>query len=128
MAKSIFTILLVAVSMLTGCRSEKAPTKPTISESEDSLTKVSLQLNWFPEAEHGGYYTAALYGYFEEEGLEVEILPGGPNSPVIQQLVSGQADFIVGNADQVLTSRAKESGAVALLAPLQKQPSLYNGA
>ena len=122
MAKSIFTILLVAVSMLTGCRSEKAPTKPTISESEDSLTKVSLQLNWFPEAEHGGYYTAALYGYFEEEGLEVEILPGGPNSPVIQQLVSGQADFIVGNADQVLTSRAKESGAVALLAPLQNSP------
>ena len=122
MAKSIFTILLVAVSMLTGCRSENTPTKPITTESEDSLTKVSLQLNWFPEAEHGGYYTAALYGYFEEEGLEVEILPGGPNSPVIQQLVSGQADFIVGNADQVLTSRAKESGAVALLAPLQNSP------
>ncbi len=118
-----YYLLGLLVGLLLGCNS---PDPNIDSESEQAstktLTKVTLQLNWFPEAEHGGYYAAALHGFFEEEGLEVEILPGGPNSPVIQQLVSSQAEFVVGNADQVLTSRAKDSEAVALFAPLQNSP------
>ena len=41
-----------------------------------SLTPVTLQLNWFPEAEHGGYYAALVHGFFADEGLDVEIIPG----------------------------------------------------
>ena len=114
---------LVAFLILSGCETEEQPIpQNTINDSATPLTKVSLQLNWFPEAEHGGYYAALIHGAYKEEGLDVEIIGGGPNSPVIQKLVSGQADFIVGNADQVLTSRAKDSNAVALFAPLQTSP------
>ena len=118
---SHLTLLLLVC--FSGCQTDDS------SESSDHpadnpapLTKVTLQLNWFPEAEHGGYYAALVHGMYEEEGLDVEIRGGGPNSPVIQQLISGQADFVIGNADQVLTSRAKDSNALALLAPLQTSP------
>ncbi len=87
-----------------------------------SLTKVTLQLNWFPEAEHGGYYAALVHGFFAAEGLDVEIIPGGPGSPVIQKLVANQTTFVVGNADQVLTGRNQEAEVTALFAPIQMSP------
>ncbi len=116
-------LLLFVLIFTAGCKPEgDVPPTNAVENNSTELKKVSLQLNWFPEAEHGGYYAALVHEFFEEEGLDVEILAGGPNSPVIQKLVSGQADFIVGNADQVLTSRAKDSNAVALFAPLQTSP------
>jgi|TARA_B110000263_G_scaffold202402_1_gene182114 NitT/TauT family transport system substrate-binding protein len=87
-----------------------------------SLTPVTLQLNWFPEAEHGGYYAALVHGFFADEGLDVEIIPGGPGSPVIQKLVVKQSTFVVGNADQVLTGRNQEAEVIALFAPIQMSP------
>lgn len=84
--------------------------------------KVTIALNWFPEAEHGGYYAALVNGYFAEEGLDVEIQPGGPGVPVIQNVATGRVMFGVTNADQVLLGRNKEADVVALMAPLQMSP------
>ena len=123
MNKTYSHLTILFLVCFGGCQNDDSSV--SIEQPKDTpapLTRVTLQLNWFPEAEHGGYYAALVHGIFEEEGLDVEIRGGGPNSPVIQQLVSGQADFIIGNADQVLTSRAKDSNAVALLAPLQTSP------
>ena len=79
-------LALVAFLILSGCETEEQPiTRNTINDSITPLTKVSLQLNWFPEAEHGGYYAALIHGAYQEEGLDVEIIGGGPNSPVIQK-------------------------------------------
>ena len=53
--------LLAAFLALVACAAEKeAPTA-------DALPKVQLALNWFPEAEHGGLYAAAVHGYYEEK-------------------------------------------------------------
>ncbi len=84
--------------------------------------KVRLALNWFPEAEHGGYYAAQSGGEFKSRGLDVEILPGGPDAPVIQRVALGQVDFGVANADDVLNARAQEAPVVAVFAPLQVNP------
>jgi NitT/TauT family transport system substrate-binding protein len=92
-------------------------------ETDDTgLTKVSLQLNWFPEAEHGGFYAAQVHGYFEDEGLKVEIMPGGPNSPVVAQVDTGRATFGVINADKLLMGRDAGPDLVCLLAPIQTSP------
>jgi len=121
-------ILCSALGLLVsmGCdqteRSNPGQTDNGGSVGEVELKSVTLQLNWFPEAEHGGYYAALVHGFFEEEGLSVEILPGGPGSPVIQKLVANQVDFAVGNADQVLTGRNQEANVKALLAPIQMSP------
>ncbi len=84
--------------------------------------KVQLQLNWFPEAEHGGYYAALVHGIYREEGLEVTILRGGPDTPVIPEVARGRIDFGISNADSLLLARAQEADVVALLAPMQHSP------
>jgi len=83
---------------------------------------VTLQLNWLPEAEHGGYYAAQVHGDFAAMGLDVEILPGGPGSRVIPQVATGRVTFGVTNADRVLLGLSQRARTVALLAPMQTSP------
>lgn len=110
---------LAFVVSLFGChRTTDSPT----SSNTDALTKVTLQLNWYPEAEHGGYYAALVHGFYKESGLDVTILAGGPETPVIQQVASGRVTFGIINADNLLYGRAEQAPVVALMAPLQTSP------
>ncbi len=113
--------LVVALCVLTGCRSEES-SAPSGSPAADGTIKVSLQLNWTPEAEHGGFYAALVHGDYADEGLDVEILPGGPGIPVIKLVDLGNAMFGVTNADDVLLQNAQGTDVVAVLAPIQTSP------
>jgi NitT/TauT family transport system substrate-binding protein len=84
--------------------------------------EVELALNWFPEAEHGGYFAALVHGYYKEAGLSVKILPGNASAAVPQRVASRRVTFGIENADRVLLARAQEADIVALMAPLQKSP------
>jgi NitT/TauT family transport system substrate-binding protein len=111
----------------SGCGSadspERIPAKRTASKADASgREEVELALNWFPEAEHGGYFAALVHGYYKEAGLTVKILPGGPSAAVPQRVASGRATFGIENADRALMARAQEADVVALMAPLQKSP------
>jgi NitT/TauT family transport system substrate-binding protein len=100
-----------------------ASSKTADAEPEDpTLTKVTLQLNWYPEVEHGGYYAALVHGYYKEAGLKVEIVPGGPETPVVQQVARRSVTFGIANADYVLFGRAQQAPVVAVMAPLQISP------
>ena len=92
------------------------------SNSETSRNQVRLALNWFPEAEHGGFYAAQVHGYYAASNIEVEILGGGPDAPVIQRVATGSVDFGVTNADDVLYARAQKAPVVAVMAPYQINP------
>ena len=83
---------------------------------------VQIALNWFPEHEHGGYYAALTDGIYTAAGLDVRLLPGGPGAPVIARVASGDVDFGVLNADDVVTARAASAPLVALFAPIQTSP------
>ena len=111
---------LALILFISGC-TDTEPSGESVPES-NGLQKVTLMLNWRPEAEHGGYYAALVHGYFEEEGLHVEILPGGPGAPVIQKVARGDVTFGITNADDVLLARAQEADIVAVMAPLQTSP------
>ena len=122
-------LITASLVLIVGCseardsnESVQANTDQMLATDGKLLTNVTLQLNWFPEAEHGGYYAALVHGFFAAEGLDVEIIPGGPGSPVIQKLVANQTTFVVGNADQVLTGRNQEAEVTALFAPIQMSP------
>ncbi len=91
-------------------------------EPISGLTEVRLALNWFPEVEHGGFYAALVHGYFQQLGLKVEILGGGPDAPVFQRVATAAVEFGVTNADDVLSARAREAPVVALMAPYQINP------
>ena len=104
--------------LLAGCGVESAPDE----EPASGLTRVKLALNWFPEAEHGGFYAALVHDYYRQQGLEVQILGGGPDAPVIQRVATGGVEFGITNADDVLNTRAQEAPVVALMAPYQINP------
>ena len=91
---------------------------------QSSVRKATLALNWYPEMEHGGFLAAEVAGEFERNGVDVEIVPGGPGAPqfVIAELQAGRIEFAVSDADNVVKARAAGVPVVALLAPLQDSP------
>ncbi|MBA3313731.1 MAG: ABC transporter substrate-binding protein [Planctomycetota bacterium] len=116
-----WTILTPVLMSLLGCwQSDPEPAPATAHDG--TLRKVTLQLNWYPEAEHGGFYAALENGYYRDEGLDVTILRGGADVPVVQKVAAGQADFGIENADRILLMRAQEADVVAVLAPMQTSP------
>ena len=63
--------------------------------SAQALDKVSFGTNWVAEAEHGGFYQALADGTYRKYGLDVTIVPGGPNvnNPIL--LPVGKIDFFL---------------------------------
>jgi len=90
--------------------------------SEPTLRKVDLQLNWFPDAQHGGFYAAVTNGCYAAEGLDVHIVPGGPTAVVIPKVVMNRVPFAVANADQILLARQQQADIVAVFASMQNSP------
>lgn len=92
----------VVVLLCAGCtkKSEAPPAAP-------GRTKVRFQTDWFPQPEHGGYYQALAQGYYAAEGLDVEILPGGPNAQVMSGVATGRADLGMTNGDDVIVAVAR---------------------
>lgn len=120
---------LVAVCscwLLVGCDApkDKKVDRPAVQGKGDAptKTKVALLLNWYPEAEHGGFYAAQVHGIYEKYGLDVEIQPGGKTTVVPQSLALGRVQFGVANADDVLIARTQDVSLVALMAPIQDGP------
>src|ERR1700736_4100699 len=104
-------VALCLVTALLGCGGP--------SEKDKKQDSVKLMLNWFPEAEHGGYFTAQVEEFYRQEGVNVEIIPGGEQAHVVSQVGTGRVDFGVENADAILMGRARGVPVVALMAPLQ---------
>ncbi len=84
--------------------------------------RVALQLSWLHSAQFAGSYIAQDRGWWAEEGLEVALLPGGPNAPVEPPVISGAALVGVSAADY--TAAAVEQGAPfrILGVAMQKNP------
>ncbi|MCI3922250.1 ABC transporter substrate-binding protein [Paenibacillus sp. TRM 82003] len=78
---------VAAVTLLAGC----AGSATTGAGGE--AVPVKLQLKWVPQAQFAGYFVALDKGYYEDEGLAVEILPGGPDIVPEQQVASGAAEI-----------------------------------
>ena len=82
--------------------------------------KVVLQLKWVTQAQFAGYYVAKDKGFYEAEGLDVEIKPGGPDIAPEQVIAGGGADVIVDWAGGALAAREKGVGLVNIAQPYAK--------
>ncbi len=91
-------------------------------ESEGKLFKIRMQTDWYAQAEHGGFYQALVNGYYEEEGLDVEIMQGGPNTTQIENVALGVLNFSIGRSDEVLLQANREVPIVIVGAFMQKDP------
>lgn len=88
--------------------------------SAQEMTKVRLQLKWVTQAQFAGYYAAREMGYFADEGLEVEILPGGPDVNPQQVVAGGGAEFGLDWMGSMLASREGGTKAVNIAQIFQR--------
>ncbi|RIK89010.1 MAG: nitrate ABC transporter substrate-binding protein [Hyphomicrobiales bacterium] len=81
--------------------------------------KVTLQLKWVTQAQFAGYYVAKDKGFYEEEGLDVEIKPGGPDIAPPQVMAGGGADVIVEWMPAALATRERGVPLVNIAQPFK---------
>jgi NitT/TauT family transport system substrate-binding protein len=95
----------------------------TIAASANDAVKVVM--SWLPDPQHGGYYQAAATGIYAKHGLDVTILPGGPQTNSQLMLLSGQVDFRVASSSASAFNYAQQKlPAVVIAASFQKEPSI----
>jgi NitT/TauT family transport system substrate-binding protein len=96
------------------------------SAAAQTLDKVSFGTNWVAEAEHGGFYQALADGTYRAYGLDVTIVPGGPNENNRMLLISGKLDFFMSaNTLQSFDAVANKVPLVAVAAIFQKDPQVF---
>ncbi|SMX39256.1 ABC transporter substrate-binding protein [Octadecabacter ascidiaceicola] len=78
---------------------------------------VTLQLQWVTQAQFAGYYVALEKGFYDEEGLNVTILPGGPDIAPPQVLAGGGADIMLNWMPSALAAREKGLPVVNIAQP-----------
>lgn len=108
LAAMLKSILACAALVLSG-----------VSSFAETLT---IQLNWKPEPQFGGFYTAQVEGYYQKHGLDVKVEPGGAGTPTIQMVAAGKVPYAIVSADELVIARSKGLDVVALFAVYQVNP------
>ena len=124
--------LLLAACQSSGTESEEpaestgtASQAPAASEAAAEPATVQLQLQWTPQAQFAGYYAAQEQGYYEEENLTVEFLPGGGD--IVPQQVGSAPDgpeFTIAWVPKVLQAREAGSDLVQIAQMFQRAATL----
>lgn len=114
-------IVLTAIFMLilAGCGGNDNE-----ASNDEKLTPVSFVLDWTPNTNHTGIYVAQAEGYFEEAGLDVEILLPG-EVPSTQLISSGKADFGIDFQEHVIMARDEGMPIVSVAAIIQHNTAGY---
>lgn len=85
--------------------------------------RVTFATNWLPQAEHGGHYQALVDGTYKKFGLDVRILPGGPQANNRILLAAGKVDFyMTANLIPSFTALEQKIPVVAVASMFQKDP------
>jgi NitT/TauT family transport system substrate-binding protein len=113
---------------LTGLAAAWLVTSSALAQSapESKLDKVSFGTNWVAEAEHGGFFQAVVDGTYKKYGLDVTIVPGGPNSNNRMLLIAGKIDFFM-TANTLMSFDAVTNNVpvVSVAAMFQKDPQVF---
>jgi ABC-type nitrate/sulfonate/bicarbonate transport system substrate-binding protein len=96
-------------------------TAPCLGED---LDKVSIQLKWLHQFQFAGYYAAKAKGFYEEAGLDVELIERGPESSPVEAVVNGDAEYGVSDAG-LLLARDRGEPVVLLAQIFQYSPVVF---
>ena len=91
---------------------------------DGELTPVTLQLQWLPQGQFAGYYAAVEKGYFEEEGLDVTIVPSGGDIVPQDALTAGEVDYAIAWVPKALGSIEAGAGITDVAQIFQKSGTL----
>ena len=108
MLRQTLCLLILATTIVAGC--SKA--------NESSSEPLTLQLNWKPEPQFGGFYAAE----YAKHGVNVTVAPGGAGAPTIELLGAGKVAFGIVSADEIPKAREEGIKIVGLFAVYQTHP------
>jgi len=109
-------VLFIVAIILSGCHNAAE------NGSKENLEKVQVVLDWTPNTNHTGLYVAKEKGYFEEQGLDVEImLPGEAGAD--QMVASGSVEFGVSYQESITAARVEGVPIVSIAAIIQHNTS-----
>ncbi|MBB3611387.1 ABC transporter substrate-binding protein [Rhizobium sp. BK602] len=90
------------------------------AQTASAADKLTLQLKWVAQGQFGGYFVAKDKGFYKEEGLDVDIKPGGPDIAPEQVIAGGGADVIVDWMGGALVAREKGVPLINIAQPFEK--------
>ncbi|WP_322822964.1 ABC transporter substrate-binding protein [Chloroflexus sp.] len=111
-------LLLGLIVILTACGAATTP-----ADSEPSLTTVRVGLDWTPNTNHTGLYVAQTQGYYNDQGLQVEILGAQEGGTVEQLVAAGRLDFGISYQEGVTQARVEGVPIVSIAAIIQHNTS-----
>ena len=115
--KHFIALLAVWAALLGG-----VPADANTGAGEPAAKKVTLLLDWYPEAENAGYFYALTRGLYARSGLDVQIAPIGANASVEPQVALGKYDFGLGSSDAALIARSRGIPLLMVMGSLQHDP------
>jgi ABC-type nitrate/sulfonate/bicarbonate transport system substrate-binding protein len=119
---AVVTVVSIAMaSVLAACSDDSTEGEG----GSDAAKQFTLQTSWIPSVQFSGSYIADADGYYADEGLDVEILPGGPDVDPLAVVAAGQADIGLSNADFVARANAEGADLVIVAAGFQKNPFAF---
>lgn len=124
---SLLMILALALTVLVACNNNNAPKENEAAQASgdqtaEDLKDITLVLDWAPNTNHTGLYVALENGYFEDQGLKVEIIQ--PSSGTADQLVATEkAQFGVSYQESVTLARLADIPVVSIAAVIQHNTS-----
>jgi NitT/TauT family transport system substrate-binding protein len=109
----------------TGLAAASAASAIANPSHAQTLEKVTFGTNWLAQAEHGGFYQAVADGTYKKYGLDVQIVPGGPQANNRMLLPVGRIDFYMGgNMLQAFSAVEQNIPTVVVAASFQKEPQV----
>lgn len=115
-------MLSLLIVLLTACNANDSEQGKEEKSADKARKKVSVVLDWTPNTNHTGLYVAKEKGYFEEQGLDVDIkMPGEAGAD--QLVASGKADFGVSYQEGITEARVQDIPIVSIAAVIQHNTS-----
>lgn len=116
MIKRILSILLICVLLLSGCSTNNN------SGNSNEIKELDIVLDWYPNALHAFMYVAIEKGYYEEEGVKVNIRFPSNSNDAISLVAAGQADIGLYYQQDVIQARAKQNVPVKSIGAVVQGP------
>jgi NitT/TauT family transport system substrate-binding protein len=109
------TVAAFSIILLTGCGEQSVT-------GGDALPEARLQTDWYAQPEMGGFFQAEQKGFYQEAGVDVEVLPSSPTMVNIQAVCSGKAEFGITRIDDLILAAERGMPVLAVMAYLQRTP------
>jgi len=127
MMKKILVVAMLALLVVAGWLAlapggEKQPVRQDAKAGPD---KVSVRMKWFFAGTMTGWFAGKDEGIFAKNGMDIAIIPGGPDNSSIKLVAAGTDDFGVAGADEVLLARAKGIPVVAVAVLFKESPICF---